>query len=60
MKKNINNYHCRFCNSKKITEIIHFGEVGLAGGFLLPNEFVKEKNIHNNYFSVRNASSTNY
>jgi len=34
---------CRFCNSNKITKIIDFGQVGLAGAFLLPNEFSKEK-----------------
>tara|TARA_B100000212_G_scaffold119733_1_gene89534 strand:+ start:23696 stop:25006 length:1311 start_codon:yes stop_codon:yes gene_type:complete len=45
MKKKFNslNKNCRFCNSKKITEIINFGNVGLAGGFLLPNEFKCEK-----------------
>ena len=30
---------CRFCSSKKIIKIIDFGEVGLAGGFLLPEDF---------------------
>ena len=34
---------CRFCNSNKINKIIDFGQVGLAGAFLLPNEFPKEK-----------------
>ena len=33
---------CRFCNSKRIIKIIDFGKVGLAGAFLLPNEFSKE------------------
>ena len=37
------NKRCRFCNSERTTKIIDFGEVGLAGGFLLPNEFKKEK-----------------
>ena len=34
---------CRFCSSKKIIQIIDFGEVGLAGGFLLPEDFGFEK-----------------
>lgn len=34
---------CRFCNSKKITKIIDFGQVGLAGAFLRPSDFSKEK-----------------
>lgn len=55
MKKNINSYNCRFCNSKKITEIIHFGEVGLAGGFLLPNEFVEEKTYPQQLFFCENC-----
>ena len=42
-KNNSHNRNCRFCNSQKITEIINFGDVGLAGGFLLPNEFPYEK-----------------
>ena len=41
--KNHHKLNCRFCNSNKIEKIIDFGEVGLAGGFLLPNEFPKEK-----------------
>ena len=41
--KNNHKLNCRFCNSNKIKKIIDFGEVGLAGGFLLPNEFPKEK-----------------
>ena len=44
MKDNkIKKLNCRFCNSDKIKKIIDFGEVGLAGGFLLPDEFSKEK-----------------
>lgn len=41
--KNHHKLNCRFCNSNKIEKIIDFGEVGLAGGFLLPKEFPKEK-----------------
>ena len=41
--KNNNKLNCRFCNSNKIKKIIDFGKVGLAGGFLLPNEFSNEK-----------------
>ena len=33
---------CSFCNSKAITEIMNFGEVALAGGFLKPDQFVNE------------------
>ena len=43
INKNSQKKNCRFCNSKKITKIIDFGQVGLAGGFLLPNEFSREK-----------------
>lgn len=35
--------NCRFCNSHKITEIIDFGKVGLAGAFLRPENFSAEK-----------------
>jgi len=42
-KKKLKNSKCRFCESEKITKIIDFGEVGLAGGFLLPSQFSKEK-----------------
>lgn len=37
------NHKCRFCSSKKIIKIIDFGDVGLAGGFLLPKNFKNEK-----------------
>ena len=40
MNKNIK---CRFCSSSKITQIIDFGDVGLAGAFLLPKNFPLEK-----------------
>ena len=43
MNKNINkNLKCRFCSSSKITQIIDFGDVGLAGAFLLPDNFPLE------------------
>jgi methylation protein EvaC len=35
--------YCAFCNSKSMSEIMNFGEVALAGGFLKPNQFVNEK-----------------
>ncbi len=42
-KISFHNKNCRFCNSKRIIKIIDFGEVGLAGGFLLPENFSMEK-----------------
>ncbi|MFC1536886.1 class I SAM-dependent methyltransferase [Pseudomonadota bacterium] len=33
---------CSFCNSKAMTEIMNFGEVALAGGFLRPDQFAGE------------------
>jgi methylation protein EvaC len=33
---------CSFCNSNSMFEIMNFGEVALAGGFLKPDQFVKE------------------
>ena len=34
--------YCSFCNSKSMTEIMDFGEVALAGGFLHANQFTEE------------------
>jgi methylation protein EvaC len=33
---------CSFCNSLSMTEVMDFGEVALAGGFLKPNQFLEE------------------
>jgi methylation protein EvaC len=33
---------CSFCNSKAMTEIMNFGDVALAGGFLRPDKFTGE------------------
>jgi SAM-dependent methyltransferase len=33
---------CSFCNSKAMTEIMNFGDVALAGGFLRPDQFAGE------------------
>lgn len=33
---------CAFCNSKAMIEIMNFGEVALAGGFLRPDQFEGE------------------
>lgn len=37
------NVTCRFCMSNRITTIIDFGDVALAGAFLTPDQFPKEK-----------------
>jgi methylation protein EvaC len=34
--------YCSFCNSKSMTEIMDFGKVALAGGFLHANQFAEE------------------
>ena len=34
--------YCSFCNSKSMTEIMDFGKVALAGGFLHANQFTEE------------------
>lgn len=34
---------CRFCNSRNLRSILDFGEVALAGGFLLPEQFKDEQ-----------------
>ena len=40
MKKRLEESNkCRFCSSKKITKIIDFGNVALAGGFLKRENF---------------------
>ena len=36
-------FKCRFCSSNRIFKVIDFGSVGLAGGFLLPENFKNEK-----------------
>ena len=41
--KKLENSNCRFCKSENLTKIIDFGEVGLAGGFLLSSQFTEEK-----------------
>lgn len=44
MKKKVEKkFQCRFCSSSKIIKIIDFGSVGLAGGFLLPENFENEE-----------------
>lgn len=37
------NVYCAFCNSTDLNEIINFGDVALAGGFLKKEEFAQEK-----------------
>ena len=45
------NKKCRFCSSNKVIKIIDFGEVGLAGGFLLPEDFgIEKKFLQQLYF----------
>src|SRR3546814_11379868 len=34
---------CSFCNGTQLTEIMNFGEVALAGAFLKPENFAKER-----------------
>lgn len=34
---------CSFCNSESMTEIMNFGDVALAGGFLRSKQFAEEK-----------------
>jgi methylation protein EvaC len=34
---------CAFCDSQRMVEVINFGKVALAGGFLKPEEFPNEK-----------------
>lgn len=34
---------CAFCDSTRIAEVMNFGEVALAGGFLKPDQFEQEK-----------------
>ena len=43
LNKQINNFICVFCKSIKLTEVINFGEVALAGAFLKEKEFSNEK-----------------
>ena len=44
MKKRLQESNkCRFCSSMKITKIIDFGNVALAGGFLKSENFKEEK-----------------
>ena len=37
------NDRCRFCNAKRLHSILDFGNVALAGGFLLPRDFKDER-----------------
>src|SRR5579864_6492785 len=34
---------CSFCNSKRLGLVMDFGEVGLAGAFLKPEQFAAER-----------------
>jgi hypothetical protein len=38
-----NKFCCAFCDSKKLSEVIDFGSVALAGGFLKPKSFAAER-----------------
>ena len=38
-----NKFCCAFCDSKKLSEVIDFGSVALAGGFLKPESFAAER-----------------
>ena len=42
MKKNNHFQCCSFCNGKHLSEVIDFGKVALAGGFLTSKQFDKE------------------
>ena len=42
-KRVISGKKCRFCSSTRTVKVIDFGNVGLAGGFLLPENFKEEK-----------------
>src|ERR1039458_7137351 len=33
---------CSFCNGRRLTEIMDFGEMALAGAFLKPDQFARE------------------
>ena len=39
----LNSYSCAFCDSTKMSEIMDFGKVALAGAFLMPDQFAEEK-----------------
>jgi len=39
----LSSYSCAFCDSLKMSEIMDFGKVALAGAFLKPEHFAKEK-----------------
>lgn len=41
--KNSQDNKCVFCGSSKMTDVIDFGDVALAGGFLKKEDFPKEK-----------------
>ena len=37
-----NHFQCSFCDGSDLSEVIDFGKVALAGGFLMPKQFDKE------------------
>ena len=49
---------CAFCNSLAMFEIIDFGEVALAGAFLKPRDFSKEKLFPLNVFFCDDCYAT--
>lgn len=40
---NLNSCSCAFCDSTKMSEIMDFGKVALAGAFLMPDQFAEER-----------------
>ena len=47
--------HCSFCNSKSMTEVMNFGQVALAGGFLRSTQIGDEKHYLLRLFFCRDC-----
>lgn len=41
-EQRVDTHYCAFCNSQQMSEVMNFGKVALAGGFIKPEQFDQE------------------